>query len=195
MLKEQGPQTDFSGALNRLSHEVICIHFIPGLWSAYYIMSRKLCVCVCVCTAVGGERDHALFKPLLSGNVCSKPHSSVQKRAALFSPKGRCKLIATVCRINTSLLLGESLKEKLCLEFDAHAFSLSRGIFKTRQRLTFSPHRGACHLSAAAETWRSVKFEVWGLIQHWSFNLTTMHMPAWRVRIETNMSTCWDKNR
>jgi len=34
----------------------------------HYIVSRR--VCVCVYTAVGGERDNALFKSLLSGDVC-----------------------------------------------------------------------------------------------------------------------------
>lgn len=47
MLKEQGPQTDFSGTLKGLSRSGL-FAFIPsaGLWSAYYIMSRRLRLCV-----------------------------------------------------------------------------------------------------------------------------------------------------
>lgn len=47
MLKEQGPQTDFSGMLKGLSRSGL-FAFIPsaGLWSAYYIMSRRLRLCV-----------------------------------------------------------------------------------------------------------------------------------------------------
>lgn len=68
-------------------------------------------------TGVVDERDRTLFKPLLSRDICWKPHTCVQARA-----KGRCKLI--VCRINRSLLLREKLTsttEELALEFDRNS--------------------------------------------------------------------------
>lgn len=41
--------------------------FHPGAVKCvlYYVA-----LAVCVCTGVGGERDRALFKPLLSGDIC-----------------------------------------------------------------------------------------------------------------------------
>lgn len=35
-----------------------------------YCVAPALCMCVCANVALGGEKDHALFKPLLSEDVC-----------------------------------------------------------------------------------------------------------------------------
>lgn len=66
MLKEQGPQAGFLRTLPGLSHVVICIHFIRGAVKCIlYYVAPAVCVCV-----FGSEKDRALFKPLLSGDIC-----------------------------------------------------------------------------------------------------------------------------
>lgn len=132
MLKEQGPQTDFSGTLKGLSRSGL-FAFIPsaGLWSAYYIMSRRLRLCVHSGWAVRGiMRCLSLFCQGMF--VRSRIHRGrKEQRRFFFSPKGRCGRTATVCRTNTSPPSGEKPHISIWTPlFDIHGFSLSRGDFK-----------------------------------------------------------------
>ena len=158
MLKERGPQTDFSGTLKGLSRSGL-FAFIPsvGLWSAYYIMSRRLRLCVHSGWAVRGiMRCLSLF---CQGMFVRNHIQRGRKERCIFCCCCCCccccfflqragvdvhclqdKHITTVRIKTANLRLNTSVW---------HTFSLSRGDFKvvaSLQRLSLSPHW-------EAETW------------------------------------------
>lgn len=100
----------------------------------------------------------------------------MQKRAALFSPKGRCKHIATVSRITYCITAGwkphisEMSAEQLCLTY-MHSVCLKVG----------PPQRNG---SVPAETGQSVNF--CSHTMHQTAHRVAVHNPAFRGKLTSS---------
>lgn len=102
-----------------------CICFIYGLRTAYYVAQA---VPVPSGRQWEGSQGGQL-KPLLPGDACHEPQSSVEERAALFPPKGRCKPAAMLSAGHTDHWghLGLFRVWHACIWFNQGCFKASKG--------------------------------------------------------------------